>query len=308
VALVAGATRGAGRGIAWALGEAGATVYCTGRSVAGAPSSYGRLETVDETAALVSDAGGHGIAVQVDHTDPKAVAALMARIKRGHRRLDVVVNSLAGEDPTLPWRSRFGELQADQAVELLRRAVVSHIDTARQSIPLLGRGGLIVEVTEGDTLFMGGMSTIGTLAKTLQKVTAYVLGQELRKKRITVVAVTPGFLRSEAMLEHFKVTEATWQKGGRKDKHFLESESPRFVGRAVAALAADPKASAHNGSVTSSWALAREYGVVDVDGRRPDWGAHMPAVAKEYAWVRSALSAEIAWLRALADRCEEYLG
>lgn len=308
IALVAGATRGAGRGIAWALGEAGATVYCTGRSVAGTPSPYGRRETIDETAALVTAAGGRGIAARVDHTDPKAVAALMARIRRDHRRLDLVVCSLAGEDPSLAWRTRFGELAPDAAVELLRRAIVSHLETARQSLPLLRPGSLIVEVTEGDTLFMGGMSTIGTLAKILQKVTAFVLGQELKKKRIAVVAVTPGFLRSESMLEHFKVTEATWRKGGRKDKHFLESETPRFLGRGVAALAADPKALARSGSVLSSWALAREYGILDADGRRPDWGAHMPAVSKEYAWVRAALSAEAAWLRTLAERAEEYLG
>jgi NAD(P)-dependent dehydrogenase (short-subunit alcohol dehydrogenase family) len=305
---VAGATRGAGRGIAWALGEAGATVYCTGRSVAGKPSPYGRQETIDETAALVTEAGGRGIAVRVDHTDTKAVARLMARIKRAHRRLDVVVCSSAGEDPSLAWRSRFADLQPDAALEVFRRVVVSHLDTARQAVPLLGRGGLIVEVTEGDTLFMGGMSAIGTLVKSLQKLLGYVLGQELKKKGIAVVAVTPGFLRSESMLEHFKVTEATWRKGGRKDKHFLESETPRFLGRGVAAMAADPHVLRHTGSLTSSWSLAREYGIADADGRRPDWGAHMPAVSKQYGWVRDALSAEAAWLRAIADRAEDYLG
>ena len=308
VALVAGATRGAGRGIAWALGEAGATVYCTGRSVAGAPSPYGRRETIDETAALVTQAGGHGIAVRVDHTDTKAIAALMKRVARDRRRLDVVVCSLAGEDPSLAWRTRFGELAPDAALELLRRVVVSHLDTSRQAIPLMRRGSLLVEVTEGDTLFMGGMSAIGTLAKILQKVSAFVLGQELRSKRIAVVAATPGFLRSESMLEHFKVTEATWRKGGRRDKHFLESETPRFLGRGVAAMAADPRVLRHSGSLTSSWALAREYGLVDADGRRPDWGAHMPAVSKELKFVRDALSAEAAWLRAIADRAEGYLG
>jgi NAD(P)-dependent dehydrogenase (short-subunit alcohol dehydrogenase family) len=232
----------------------------------------------------------------------------MARIKRKHGRLDVVVCSLAGEDPSLPWRKRFGGLAPDAALELLRRVVISHLDTARQAIPLMRRGSLLVEVTEGDTLFMGGMSTIGTLAKIAQKTTAFVLGQELKRHRIAVVAVTPGFLRSETMLEQFKVTEATWRKGGRKDKHFLESESPRFVGRGVAALAADPRVLQHSGSVTSSWALAREYGLADADGRRPDWGAHLPAVSKELKFVRDALSAEIAWLRAIADRAEGYLG
>jgi NAD(P)-dependent dehydrogenase (short-subunit alcohol dehydrogenase family) len=308
VALVAGATRGAGRGIAWALGEAGATVYCTGRSVTGAPSPYGRRETIDETAALVTEAGGKGIAVRVDHADTKAVATLVKRIARDHRRLDIVVCSLAGEDRSLAWRKPFGELAPDAALELLHRAFISHLDTARQAIPLMRRGSLLVEVTEGDTLFMGGMSTIGTLAKILQKVTAHVLGQELKGKRIAVVAVTPGFLRSESMLEHFKVTEATWRKGGRMDKHFLESETPRFLGRGVAAMAADRDVFKRSGSVTSSWVLAREYGLVDADGRRPDWGAHMPAVSKELKFVRDALSAEIAWLRAIADRAESYLG
>jgi NAD(P)-dependent dehydrogenase (short-subunit alcohol dehydrogenase family) len=308
VALVAGATRGAGRGIAWALGEAGATVYCTGRSVAGAPSPYGRRETIDETAALVTEAGGHGVAVRVDHMDTRSVAALMARIARDHRRLDIVVCSLAGEDPSLAWQKPFGELSPDAALELLHHVVVTHLDTARQAIPLMSRGSLLVEVTEGDTLFMGGMSTIGTLAKTLQKVAAFVLGQKLKRHRIAVVAVTPGFLRSESMLDHFKVTEATWREGGRKDKHFLESETPRFVGRGVAAMAADPRVFRRSGSVTSSWALAREYGLVDADGRRPDWGAHMPAVSKEFKFVRDALSAEAAWLREIADRAERYLG
>jgi len=308
VALVAGATRGAGRGIAWALGEAGATVYCTGRSVAGKPSPYGRRETIDETAALVTEAGGHGIAVRVDHTDTKAVAALMKRVARAHRRLDVVVCSLAGEDPSLAWRKPFDELAPDAALELLRRVVISHLDTARLAIPLMRRGSLVVEVTEGDTLFMGGGSTIGTLAKSLQKVIAFVLGQKLKGKGIAVVAVTPGFLRSESMLDQFKVTEATWREGGLKDKHFLESETPRLVGRGVAAMAADPRVLRHGGSITSSWALAREYGLVDADGRRPDWGAHMPAVSKEFKFVRDALSAEVAWLRAIADRAEGYLG
>ena len=276
--------------------------------MAGAPSPYGRPETIDETAALVTQAGGHGIAVRVDHTDTRAVAALMKRIARDHHRLDVVVCSLAGEDPSLAWRTRFGELAPDAALELLRRVVVSHLETSRQAIPLMRRGSLLVEVTEGDTLFMGGTSTIGTLAKILQKVSAFVLGQELKGQRIAVVAVTPGFLRSESMLEHFKVTEVTWREGGRKDKHFLESETPRFLGRGVAAMAADPRMLRHSGSITSSWALAREYGLVDADGRHPDWGAHMPVVSKELKFVRDALAAEVAWLRAIADRAEVYLG
>jgi NAD(P)-dependent dehydrogenase (short-subunit alcohol dehydrogenase family) len=309
VAIVAGATRGAGRGIAWALGEAGATVYCTGRSVAGAPSPYKRPETIDETAALVTEAGGEGIAVRVDHTIPDEIAALMARVARDHGRLDVLACSLAGEDPTLAWQRSFANLDPAAMLECLGRVFVSHLDTMRQAVPLLRRRtGLIVDVTDGDTLLLGGMSVIGTLTKTLQKVSAFVLARELARRQIAVVVATPGFLRSESMLDRFKVTEATWRDGGRRDKHFLESETPRFLGRGVAALAADSQRLRRSGSITSSWALAREYGLVDADGRRPDWGAHMPAVSKEFKFVRDALAAEAAWLREIADRAQRYLG
>ena len=307
VALVAGATRGAGRGIAWALGEAGATVYCTGRSVAGTPSPYKRPETIDETAALVTEAGGQGIAVRVDHTITDEIAALMARVAREHDRLDVLACSLAGEDPTLAWQRSFANLDPAAMLECLRRVVVSHLDTMRQAVPLLRRRtGLIVDVTEGDTLLLGGMSVLGTLTKTLQKVSAFVLAPELARRQIAIVVATPGFLRSESMLDRFKVTEATWRDAGRRDRHFLESETPRFLGRGIAALAADPQLLKRSGAITSSWMLAREYGVVDADGRRPDWGAHLPKVLNEFKWVRAALEREAAWLGAMADRAEGY--
>jgi NAD(P)-dependent dehydrogenase (short-subunit alcohol dehydrogenase family) len=307
VAIVAGATRGAGRGIAWALGEAGATVYCTGRSVPGAPSPYGRPETIDETAALVSQAGGQGIAVRVDHTDEGEIAALMARVKREQGRLDLLVNSAAGEDPSLAWRTPFATLDADAIQMTLQRTVVSHLITARHAAPLLTRRtGLIIEVTEGDTLTLGGVSVVGCLVKTMQKVLAFVLAQELKKRQIAVIAVTPGFLRSESMLDHFKVTEATWRDGGKKDAHFLESETPRFLGRGIARLAAEPRVLDRSGALTSSWALSREFGVVDADGSRPDWGAHVADLGREFDWMRRGLETEVAWLTTIAERAAEY--
>jgi NAD(P)-dependent dehydrogenase (short-subunit alcohol dehydrogenase family) len=191
----------------------------------------------------------------------------------------------------------------------LRSAFVSHLDTARLAVPLLPRRtGLIVEITEGDTLLHGGMSVIGTLVKTMQKVAAYVLAEELRKKQIAVIAVTPGFLRSESMLERFKVTEDSWQEAGKKDKYFLHSETPLFLGRGIAALAADPDVLSQAGTLTSSWALARRYGIRDRDGTRPDWGVQVPVALEEYGWFRRLLDSESRWLHELADRVDGYRG
>jgi NAD(P)-dependent dehydrogenase (short-subunit alcohol dehydrogenase family) len=269
VAVVAGATRGAGRGIARGLGEAGATVYCTGRSTRGKPSPYGRPETIEETAELVTAAGGTGVPVRVDHTVETEVRNLFARVEKEAGRLDVLVNCVAGEDPTLAWHEPLAKFDMDHGLVVMRQAVFSHLLTAKHAAPLMARRrkGLIVEVTEGDTL-MGSSSGW----KIFQKVFAYLLAEELRKQRVAAVAVTPGYLRSESMLENFGVAEANWREGGKKDPSFMESESPLLVGRAVAALAADPKVMERSGDVTSSWELARQYGVVDADGRRPDWG------------------------------------
>ena len=275
VAIVAGATRGAGRGIACMLGEAGATVYCTGRSVRGKPATENRPETIEETAEMVTAHGGRGIPVQVDHTVEDQVRALVARVKAEQKRLHVLVNDVWGGDELTQFGTPFWKLSLDKGLLMLQRAVHSHIITSRHATPLLietGKG-LIVEITDG--AFFGYR---GNLFYDLVKVSvirlAFAMAYELRKKKVAAVAVTPGFLRSEAMLDHFGVTEANWQKGTEKDKHFIASETPFFVGRAVAALAADPKVSRKSGRVFSSWELAREYGFTDADGSKPDWGRY----------------------------------
>ena len=274
VAVVAGATRGAGRGIARALGEAGATVYCTGRSVRGAPSTYRRPETIEETAELVDAVGGHGVAVRVDHTVETEVASLFRDIDQKHGRVDVVVNSVAGEDPLLGQWASFWDTELKDADAIFRQAFCSHVVTAKHAARLMirARRGLIVEVTEGDTLAAGGNPLTQTVKAGL-KILALNMAAELLPRGVAAVAITPGFLRSESMLERFGVTEDTWREGGKSDRNFLESESPLFVGRAVAALAADPNVLARTGQLLSSWQLSREYGFTDADGRRPDWGA-----------------------------------
>jgi len=309
VAVVAGATRGAGRGIARALGEAGATVYCTGRSVRGRPSDYKRPETIEETAELVSAAGGHGIAIRVDHRVDEEVRDLFARVARERKRLDVLVDSVAGEDPTFPWWGALEKTDAGRGLRLMEQAVFTHVRTAACAVPLMKkrRAGLIVEVTEGDTL-SGGVSIVHHLVKTGLKHLAFAMAEELRKAGIAVVSITPGFLRSESMLAHLKVTEATWRDAGKKDPNFLSSETPLFVGRAVAALAADPRVLERSGDLLSSWELAREYGLTDVDGRRPDWGRQFENLGPKYEWVREGMRREARWLRMLAARAQRYSG
>src|SRR4051794_29091875 len=275
VALVAGATRGAGRGIARALGDAGALVYCTGRSVRGRPSAYGRAETIDDTADMIAAAGGHAIAVRVDHTIEADVEALVARIEREHGRLDVAADSVAGEDPMLQQWGSFWTADLSRADAALRQAIVSHVLTAKHVAPLMirRRRGLIVEVTEGETLLAGG-NPLSQAAKLALKGMALALASELQPHGVAAIAITPGFLRSETMLDRKGVTEENWRDAGKKDPNFLESESPLFVGRAVAALAADPRLLDRTGQLCTSWELARDYGFTDYDGRRPDWGTH----------------------------------
>jgi NAD(P)-dependent dehydrogenase (short-subunit alcohol dehydrogenase family) len=287
------------------LGEAGATVYCTGRSTRGQPSAYGRPETIEETAALVTAAGGTGVAVRVDHTVDTEVRDLFARVGKEAGRLDVLVNSVAGEDPTLAWQQPLAQFDMDQGLAMMRQAVFSHLLTVKHAAPLLTRRrkALVVEVTEGDTL-TGSSSGW----KSFLKLLTFLLAQELRKHRVAVVAVTPGYLRSESMLEHFGVTEANWRDAGKKDPNFLESESPLLIGRCVAALAADPKVMERSGDVTSSWELARHYDVVDADGRRPDWGALWDQIASSYPGFQEAFRREMRWLDQLARRAERYAG
>lgn len=310
VAVVAGATRGAGRGIARALGEAGAVVYCTGRSVRGNPSPYARPETIEETAELVSKAGGTGIVVRVDHTVEGEVRALFERVAAEHGHVDVLVNSIAGEDPMLGGWTSFWETDLTNGAAALRQSLLSHVITAKHAAPMMirKRRGLIVEVTEGDMLFGGG-NVLTDVVKSSLKGLAVRMSEELRKHRVAAVAITPGFLRSETMLGHFGVTEQNWRDGGKKDKNFLESESPLFVGRAVAALAQDPKVLDKTGDVFSSWELAREYGFTDEDGRRPDWGKHFQeSVIPSMSWMKASLQRHVGFLDRLARRGRWYLG
>ncbi|HXO22117.1 MAG TPA: SDR family oxidoreductase [Thermoanaerobaculia bacterium] len=309
VAVVAGATRGAGRGIARALGEAGSTVYCTGRSVRGKLSPYGRPETIEETAEMVTAAGGAGIAVRVDHGVEGEVRALFERVDAEHGRLDVLVDSVAGEDPLLGGWTSFWKTDLGNGEAVLHQALLSHLFTAKHAVPLMirKRRGLVVEVTEGDML-VGGGNMLHDLVKTALKTLAWRMSEELRKHRVTAIAITPGFLRSESMLQRFRVGEENWREGGKKDKNFLASESPLFVGRAVAALARDPKMLARSGDVTSSWELAREYGFTDAAGRRPDWGEHLVTILPSLSSWQEGLRRYVGWLDRAAQRAKPYLG
>ena len=311
VALVAGATRGAGRGVARALADAGATVYCTGRSVKGKPSPYKRPETIDETAAMITAAGGDAIAVRVDHTDEKAVKALFRRILRAHTRIDIVVDSVAGEDPMMGLWGYLWQADLKNADAIYRQAITSRIITAKHAALAMmpAKRGLIVEVTENDVMGGGG-NPMAQTAKIAQKVLPLFWAAELAPYGITAMAVTPGFLRSETMLQHFGVTEDNWREGGKKDSNFLVSESPLFVGRAIAALAADPNVRERTGMLHSSWELARDYGVTDYDGRRPDWGRHTidwsvlpPALVDVF---RTGTDLELRWLTTLAGRTRKF--
>lgn len=278
VAVVAGATRGAGRGIATALGEAGATVYCTGRSARGAPSDMARPETIEETAERVDRAGGRGIAVRVDYRAEREVEALFARVAREAGRLDVLVNDVWGGDPLTEWDTPFWKLDCAKGFRMLETAIHTHVLAARYAAPMMvaAKRGLIVEVTDGDGFFYRG-SLFYDLVKTSVIRLAFDFSEELAPHGVTALAVTPGFLRSEMMLEHFGVTEATWRDGAKRDPNFAESETPLFVGRAVAALAGDARVAEKRGRVFGSWDLAEEYGFDDADGRRPHWMRHFRA-------------------------------
>ncbi|TQS25401.1 SDR family oxidoreductase [Microbispora sp. KK1-11] len=275
VALVAGATRGAGRGIAVELGAAGATVYVTGRSTRERPSEMNRPETIEETAELVTAAGGRGIAVPVDHLDREQVRALVERIDAEQGALDVLVNDIWGGELLFSWNDRLWEHSLDDGLRILRLAIDTHIITSHYALPLLIRkpGGLVVEVTDGTAEYNAAnyrVSFFYDLAKTSVIRMAFAQAKELAPHGATAVSLTPGWLRSELMLEHFGVTEANWRDALVNVPHFAISETPAFVGRAVAALAADPEASRWNGESLSSGQLAQVYGFTDVDGSRPD--------------------------------------
>ncbi|HMB87769.1 MAG TPA: SDR family oxidoreductase [Methylomirabilota bacterium] len=261
VALVAGATRGAGRGIAVELGAAGATVYVTGRTTRTQASEYGRPETIEETAARVTEAGGEGVAMRVDHLVPSEVEALVARIRTERGRLDVLVNGL----------------------RLLRLAVDTHLITAHHALPLLiGKpGGLLVEVTDGTAEYNADhyrLSVFYDLAKTAAIRMAWGHAKDLAPRGATAVSITPGWMRSEMMLDNYGVTEERWRAAAAKSPHFVISESPRFVGRAIVALAADPDRARFTGQSLSSGGLVKVYGFTDVDGSRPDCWRYMTEV------------------------------
>ena len=276
VALVAGATRGAGRGTAVALGEAGATVYCTGRTTRERRSEYDRPETIEETAELVDAAGGKGIALEVDHLQPAQVEALIRRIDAEQGRLDVLVNDIWGGELLFEWETPVWEHDLEKGLRILRLAVDTHLITSHFALPLLirERGGLVVEMTDGTREYNTEhyrVSAFYDLAKTSVLRLAFAQGKELEPHGCTAVALTPGWMRSEIMLEHYRVTEANWREGAAINPHFAAiSESPRFVGRAVAALASDPEVHRRNGGSFSSGGLAREYGFTDLDGSQPD--------------------------------------
>jgi NAD(P)-dependent dehydrogenase (short-subunit alcohol dehydrogenase family) len=275
IALVAGATRGAGRGIAVGLGEIGATVYATGRTTRERTSEYGRPETIEETAELVTAAGGEGIAVAVDHLESDAVAALVARIEAEQGRLDVLVNDVWGGELLKEWDTPVWEHDLDNGLRLLHLAIDTHLITSHHALPLLLEhpGGLLVEVTDGTPEYNATryrMSVFYDLAKTAINRIAWSQAQELGPRGATAVAITPGWLRSEMMLDAFGVTEDNWRDATERIPHFCSSESPRYVGRAVAALAQDPDVHRLNGQSLSSGALAQVYGFTDLDGTRPD--------------------------------------
>jgi NAD(P)-dependent dehydrogenase (short-subunit alcohol dehydrogenase family) len=275
VALVAGATRGGGRGIAAELGGAGATVYVTGRTTRSQQSEYKRPETIEETAELVTSLGGKGIAVRTDHLVPSEVEALVARIRSEQGRLDILVNDVWGGENLFEWNKAVWEHNLENGLRLLHLAIDTHLITAHYALPLLIQqpGGLMVEVTDGTAEYNAThyrLSVFYDLAKNAAIRMAWDHAKDLEKHGATAIAITPGWMRSEMMLGHFSVTEANWRDATKAQPHFAISETPRFTGRAVAALAADPDKARWNGQSVSSGQLAQVYAFTDLDGSRPD--------------------------------------
>ncbi|WP_235548963.1 SDR family oxidoreductase [Paenibacillus sp. Soil522] len=287
IAVVAGSTRGAGRGIAASLGEAGATVYCTGRSIRGQASDMNRIETIEETAELVTALGGVGIPIRVDHTVEADVQALFEQIsKEQNGQLDVLVNNIWGGEQLTEWDKPFWEHSLSKGLIMQERAVKAHLITSFYGAPLMVRRekGLIIEVTDGiDYRYRG--SLFYSLAKISPIHLAAAMAADLKPYGVSAVAVTPGFLRSEEMLEHFGVTEANWldavQSGKPQAEHFSQSETPYFIGRGIAALAASKNVLEKSGQVFPSWQLSDEFGISDVDGRQPHWGNY----AREHGFL-----------------------
>ncbi|MBB6733362.1 SDR family NAD(P)-dependent oxidoreductase [Cohnella sp. CBP 2801] len=276
VAVVAGATRGLGRAIAVALGEAGATVYCSGRSVRGKPSDMGRSETIEETAELATARGGRGIAVRTDHEDVQQVKALFEQVAdEQDGRLDILVNDIWGSDPLNDWEKRFWEHDLDNGLRTQRRSVFTHMITSHVAAPLMvaRKQGLVVEVTDGwDYRYRGNLYY--SLAKVSAIHLAQAMAADLKPYGVEALAVTPGFLRSEAMLDHFGVTEQNWREAAKIDPNFIMSETPYLMARGIVHIAADPDRASKSGGVFASWDLSEEYGYPDADGGRPHWGRY----------------------------------
>ncbi len=271
------------------LGEAGATVYCSGRSTRGnLASGSHRPETIDETAEMVTALGGKGIPARTDHSDETQVAALCGRIRNEQGQLDILVNDVWGGDEFIEWGKPFWEIEnLSNGFKMMQTAINTHIITSKYAAPMMlkAKKGLIIEITDGDGYFYRGQ-LLYDLVKTSIIRLASGMAEELKEHNITALALTPGFLRSEAMLTHFGVTEENWKDGARKDKNFIASETPWFVGRAAAALAADPNVSSRTGRVFSSWDLSDEYGFTDRDGTTPHWGNHLRNVIPDYLYKK----------------------
>jgi len=318
VALVAGATRGAGRGIALELAAAGAKVYCTGRSTIGHAATPGRPETIDETAQLITAAGGEAVAIRVDHTVETEVEVLSARVSAEAGRLDVLVNDIWGGDALIDWRAKFWTLDISAVKTLVDRAILSHLITARRLAPMMvGAGrGLIVEVTDGELNGYRGQLLYDLVKASVIRL-AYAMAWDLTKTGVTALALSPGFLRSEAVLDQFGVTEANWRDAVKTDPDFAYSETPRYIGRAVAALAADPEIGRKAGLSLAVGDLADEYGFTDVDGSSPAFWRKVEAwldtelrsegeLAPRTAWMAAARYAMIHATPAHADRARAY--
>jgi len=275
VALVAGGTRGAGRGIAMELGAAGATVYITGRTTRNEISEYGRPETIEDTADLVNDLGGIGIPIQVDHLVPEQVKSLIKKIEKEQGRLDILVNDIWGGEYLIEWNTPVWKHSLEKGLRMLRLAIDTHLTTNHYALPLLikNEGGLVVEVTDGTEEYNNNnyrLSLFYDLAKSSVNRMAKALAYELSSYGCTAVSVTPGWMRSEIMLEHFEITEENWMDATKAEPHFIISETPRYIGRAVAAIAKDPDKYSLNGHSLSSGQLAKMYNFFDVDGSQPD--------------------------------------
>ncbi|MEY7971754.1 SDR family oxidoreductase [Saccharomonospora xinjiangensis] len=287
VALVAGGTRGASRAIAVELARAGAFVYVTGRTSGEHRSEVGRAETIEGTVELIEQAGGRGVAVRVDHLEPEQVRALAERIDAEHSRLDILIDGVWGGDTHLGWGKPIWEHPLDASLRMIRLGIDAHLITSHFLLPLVVRqpGGLVVELTDGTAEYNAKYREGTTLAFYVAKSAAHTLAigeaAETAKSGCTAVAFTPGWLRSEAMLDEFGVTEENWRDALAAQPHFCISETPTFVGRTVAALAADEEKARFSGQTLNSGQLAKIYEIDDIDGSRPDGWRYMMEVAEQ---------------------------